>query len=295
MSIEYIPAKTIVSRNKSEAWFGADYNMNIYRGCCHGCIYCDSRSDCYHVDNFDKVRAKEDALRIIRDELRRKVKKGVIATGSMSDPYNPFEKELKLTGNALELINAYGFGVAIATKSPLVTRDIEVLKDIKRHSPVIVKMTITTFDDKLSKIIEPNVAPSSERFEALKKLSENGIYCGILLMPVLPFINDTNENVIEIVKMAKENNVKFIYPAFGVTLRNNQREYYYQKLDKHFPKLRIKYEKRYGNRYTCASPKAKELYYLLEKECVEAGILNRMKSIIYDYKRPYQHTQLSFF
>lgn len=295
MTIEYIPAKTIISKNKSGAWFGTDYNMNIYKGCSHGCIYCDSRSDCYHVDNFDQVRAKKDALRIIRDELKKKVKKGVIGTGSMSDPYNPFEKNLKLTGNSLELINAYNFGVAIATKSPLITRDIEVLKDIARHSPVLVKMTITTFDDELSKIIEPNVAVSSKRFEALKELADNGIYCGIIMMPILPFINDTKQNVIEIVRKAKASNVKFIYPAFGVTLRNNQRDYYYEKLDKHFPNLKEKYIKRYGYKYSCGSPKAKELYSVLAEQCTNMGMLHNMKNIINDYKRPYQHTQLSFF
>lgn len=149
--IEYIPAKTIVTKTKSPEWFGMDYNMNIYKGCCHGCIYCDSRSECYHVENFDKVRAKENALQIIRDDLRRKVKKGVIGTGAMSDPYNPFEEKLCLTRHALELVDAYEFGIAIATKSPLITRDADILSGIKEHSPVLCKITITTADDELSK------------------------------------------------------------------------------------------------------------------------------------------------
>jgi DNA repair photolyase len=159
--MEYISAKTIVTSTKNSAWFGVEYNMNIYKGCCHGCIYCDSRSDCYRLDDFDRVRTKENALSIIRDELRRKSKTGVVGTGAMSDPYNPFEEELQLTRHSLELINAYKFGVAIATKSPLVTRDIDILRNIKEHSPTLVKITITTVNDELCKKIEPNVAVSS--------------------------------------------------------------------------------------------------------------------------------------
>ncbi|MDR0472880.1 MAG: radical SAM protein, partial [Treponema sp.] len=174
MNIEYIPAKTIVSKTKNHSWFGADYNMNIYRGCSHGCIYCDSRSLCYRIENFDAIKAKQDALRIIRDNLLKKRKPGIVATGSMSDPYNPLEKELKLTRNALELLNAYRFGAAVATKSNLVVRDTAVFKDIQAHSPVIIKISITTSDDSMSKIIEPNAPVSSERFEAVKELTDNG-------------------------------------------------------------------------------------------------------------------------
>lgn len=240
--MDYIPAKTIVCTNKGTAWFGTQYNMNIYKGCCHGCIYCDSRSDCYHVEDFDRVRAKENALAIIRDDLRRKVRTGVIATGAMSDPYNPFEKELELTRHALELINAYEFGVAIDTKSTLVTRDIDILTEIKSHSPVLVKMSITTADDVLCKKIERHVAVTSERFQAIKQLSDNGIYCGVLLMPVLPFINDTKENILGIVRLAKENGAKFVYPDFGVTLRSNQQIYFYERLDELFPGMSEKYK-----------------------------------------------------
>ena len=185
--MEYVPAKTIVTRTKSTAWFGIDYNMNIYRGCCHGCIYCDSRSACYQIDHFDTVRAKEDALRIIRDDLRRKVKTGVVGTGAMSDPYNPFEKKEELTKHALQLVDAFGFGAAIATKSDLILRDIDILSDIKEHSPVLCKITITAAGDGLASKLEPGVCPSSARFEAVKMLSEAGIFTGILLMPVLPF------------------------------------------------------------------------------------------------------------
>ena len=228
--MEYIKAKTIVTKTKDTSWFGIDYNMNIYRGCCHGFIYCDIRSDCYRIDNFDTVRMKEDALKIIRDDLRRKARKGVVGTSAMSDPYNPFEKDLLLTRHALELIHAFRFGAAIATKSDLITRDIDVLRDIQKKSPVLCKITITTADDQLCKYIDPHVTPSSKRFAALNRLSQNGIYAGILLMSILPFINDTEQNILKIVKDAKENGARFIYPAFGVTLRSNQREYFYSKL-----------------------------------------------------------------
>jgi len=294
MEIPQIPAKTIVTKTKSTAWFGCDYNMNIYRGCCHGCIYCDSRSDCYRNTDFDTVKAKENALQIIRDNLRRKVKKGVISTGSMSDPYNPFEKELKLTRNSLELINAFKFGVSIATKSPLVTRDIDILKDIKEHSPVLVKITITTADDKLCKIIEPHVASSSERFDALRKLADEGIFCGILMMPILPYINDTEENILGIVRKAKEAGCRFVYPAFGVTMRDSQREYYYSKLKEFRPELVDVYKKRFGTYYQCSSPNARKLWTVFKKECEKLGMLYNMKDIVSYYKMGYKNSQLSF-
>jgi len=293
--MEYIPAKTIVTKNKSGAWFGTDYNMNIYRGCSHGCIYCDSRSDCYRIEGFDQVRAKADALRIIRDDLQRKVKTGVIGTGAMSDPYNPFEEELKLTRHALELINAFGFGVAIATKSPLVTRDIDILQDIKKQSPVIVKLSVSTADDSLCRQIEPRVAPASRRFAAIRALSALGIYCGVILMPTLPFLTDTTDNILEIVRLAHENGAKFVYPAFGMTLRDGQREYFYQKLDESFPGLKERYIKRYGSRYECSSPKARELYTTFEQTCRELGLRYKMQSIAQDYKRGYEIDQLSWF
>ncbi|MEW9124768.1 MAG: radical SAM protein [Thermotaleaceae bacterium] len=293
--MEYISAKTIVTKTKNTQWFGTDYNMNIYKGCSHGCIYCDSRSECYGIYDFDRVRAKENALQIIRDELRKKVKTGVIGTGAMSDPYNPFEKKMLLTRHALELVNAFEFGVAIATKSDLITRDVDVLTDIKRHSPLIVKMTVTTWEDKLCKIIEPNVALTKERFAALKCLSDKEIFSGILLMPVLPFIEDSQDNVLKIVRLARENGARFIYPAFGVTLRQNQRVHYYQKLDEHFPGIKDKYIKKYGSSYRCASPRARELWSLFQSECDRLGLLYKMQDIIKAYKMGYKDRQLSFF
>ncbi len=296
--IDYIPAKTIVSGYAPNSnWFGINYNMNIYKGCCHGCIYCDSRSECYHVDDFDRVRAKTNALEIIRNDLRRKMKPGVVGTGAMSDPYNPFENELQLTRHALELIDAYGFGAAIATKSDLILRDIDILKSIKEHSPVLCKLTITTCDDALCQKIEPNVAVSSRRFEVLRELCCAGIFAGILLMPVLPYLEDSEENVMEIVRLAGESGARFIYPAFGMTLRQNQREWYYGKLDELFPEqnLRQKYQQHYGDYYECRSSQAKKLWNVFTAECDRLGILYKMQDIIAGYKQGYAPAQLSFF
>jgi DNA repair photolyase len=295
LCMDYVPAKSIVNKVKGGDWFGIDYNMNIYRGCSHGCIYCDSRSRCYQIENFDKIRAKQDALRLIRDDLAKKRKSGVVATGAMSDPYNPLEKEHKLTRNALELLNAYRFGAAIATKSDLVCRDIDILKDIQAHSPVIVKITITTGSDALSKTIEPNVALSGRRFAAIKTLSDNGVYAGILMMPLLPFISDTEENIVSIVRKAKECGAKFVYPLMGTTLRTGNREYFYEKLDTHFPSVKEKYERQYGESYNCKSPNAKNLWNVFAGECRQSGILYEMKDIMADYKKRYKHGQLELF
>lgn len=293
--MQTIPCKTILQKNKTSDWFGNDYNMNLYRGCCHSCIYCDSRSDCYHIDDFDTVRAKENCIEILRDELRRKVRTGVIGTGAMSDPYNPFEKDERLTEKALMLIDAYNFGVTVITKSALITRDIDLYKQISEHSPVLCKMTVTTCDDDLCRKIEPNVSVSSERFDALAKMSSAGLKTGITLMPVLPFIEDSEENVLGIVRKAHECGVKYIYPAFGMTLRMNQREHYYRELDKLFPGLSDKYRRYYGERYECVSPNAKKLWNVFSIECDRLGIFYNMKDIISSYKQGYGDMQLSFF
>lgn len=295
--MEYIPAKTIVTKTKTDAWFGIDYNMNIYKGCCHGCIYCDSRSDCYRIDHFDTVRAKENALQIIRDDLRRKVRTGVVGTGSMSDPYNPFEKELLLTRHALELADAFGFGVGIATKSDLIIRDKDILCEIREHSPVICKVTVTTADDYLASVIEPHVCNSTARLNAVSRLRDAGIFTGILMMPVLPFVEDTEENVLTVVRKAHEAGANFIYAAFGMTLRENQRIWYYDKLNKIFPQQDYvsKYQKKFRNYYECRSPKASKLWNIFQKECEKFGILYDMKSIIRAYKKGYEYSQLSLF
>jgi DNA repair photolyase len=298
-SMEYITAKNIVSKySDNNLWFGINYNMNIYKGCCHGCIYCDSRSSCYNIEDFEKVRAKNDAINIIRRELRGKKRKGVVGTGSMSDPYNQYDKELKLTRKALKEINALNFGVSITTKSSLVLRDIDILKKIQEHSPVIVEITITTFDDELCKKIEPNVCISSERFNAIDTLSKNGIYVGILLMPILPFINDTAQNIENIVKKAYECGAKFIYCiGIGVTLRSNQRQYYYEKLGEIFDDKDLikKYVETYGNNYECRSKWSNSLWKVFVSACEKYGIYYEMNDIIDGYKSYYKEEQLSWF
>lgn len=293
--MQYIPAKTIVSRNQHPEWFGQDYNMNIYRGCNHGCIYCDSRSRCYQIENFQQVRAKENALTLIENELRSKTKKGVIGTGSMSDPYNPFEKEYRLTQGALERMARYGFGVAIATKSDLVVRDIDVLQSIQQYAPVLVKLTITTPHDEISRKIEPAVAPSSQRFEALAELSAAGIPCGILLMPLLPWITDGEEDLRPLLQKVKESGGSFAYPSLGLTMREGQREYFYSGLDKEYPGLRERYHARYGTQYQCNVPNAKRLWQVLQQECKRLDLLYRMKDIIEFYKKNHETQQLSLF
>lgn len=289
-----IPAKTIVTRTKNTQWFGYEYNMNLYRGCTHGCIYCDSRCSCYRVEDFDTVAVKQDALRIVRDDLQRKARRGVIGAGAMSDPYNPYEKDLCVTRNALELINAYGFGVGIATKSTLVTRDADILQDIRAHSPVVVKITVTTCDDSLAAKIEPGAPPPSQRLDAVRALADKGICTGILMMPVLPFIEDTRENILEIVNRAQQAGARFVYPGFGVTLRDNQRDWYYRKLDGLFPGLREKYERKYGTRIHCAPGKVRALADSFADACAEKGMLYQMRDIIACYRLGYEDMQLSF-
>jgi DNA repair photolyase len=293
--MEYISAKNIVSGYaENHHWFGANYNMNIYRGCCHGCIYCDSRSECYGIDDFDTVRAKADALSIIERNLKSKRRKGVVGMGGMSDPYNPNEYDSKLNRGALKLIDRYGFGAMIATKSDLVMRDIDVLQSIATLSPVLVKLTITTSDDKLSRIVEPHVCVSSRRFAAIKKLNDAGIYAGVLMMPILPFIEDNEHNILGIVHAAKQSGAQFIYGAFGMTLRTNQREYYYDKLDVHFPGLKGKYIKTYGDMYSCGSPKHRKLKRVFEAECRKLNIRTQMADIIDGYKKKYEVEQMCF-
>lgn len=295
--MEYIPAKHLLHRSRSTEWFGTDHTMNIYRGCCHGCLYCDSRSDCYQIGEFDRVRAKADALRILRDDLARKVRPAFIGMGAMSDPYNPFEGELRLTRHALELIDAYGCGVAAATKSDLIARDIDILSSIQSHSPVICKLTVTTTDDALAAKLEPNAPPPSRRLAALKELSGAELFTGVLLMPVLPFLEDSDGGVLAVVEGAASAGARFIYPAFGVTMRQGQREYFLDGLERAFPGqgLKERYLRQYGGRYQCASPRARALWGVFTQACRERGILYDMKSIIRAATLGYGDRQLTFF
>lgn len=295
--MEYVPAKHLLHRSRSTEWFGTDHTMNIYRGCCHGCLYCDSRSDCYQIGEFDKVRAKADALRILRDDLARKVRPAFISMGAMSDPYNPFEKELELTRHSLELIDAYDCGVAIATKSDLIVRDVDILSSIQSHSPVICKLTVTTADNALAAKIEPHAPPPSRRLAALEKLSGAGLFAGVLLMPVLPFLEDSDQGVLAVVEGAAQAGARFIYPAFGVTMRQGQREYFLDGLERAFPGqgLKERYLRQYGDRYQCASPRAKALWGVFTGACRERGILYDMRSIIRAATLDYGDRQLTFF
>jgi DNA repair photolyase len=277
--MELVEAKSIIMTNKksSTSYLAAEYIMNIYRGCSHGCVYCFARGEFYRVPEFDRVRAKKDALRIIRDDLARKVQRGVITTGGMSDPYNPCEEEHLLTRNALELINAFSFGICILTKSALVTRDIDVLLDIKAHSPVCVNFTVTCSDDSLCKLIEPNVSTTSERFAAIKTLNDRGIITGVLMDPLLPFINDTEENVRGIVRQASEAGAKYLYANMGVTMEGIQREHFYKVIEPLFPGTAAKYAKRFGNNYMCWSPKGHKLWEACKDECEKRGLVYDMK------------------
>ena len=218
--------------DQGKRWFGIDYHMNLYRGCSYGCIYCDSRSDTYHIKNFDVIRSKVDVLKILEEELSTKSYKGVVSFGTLSDPYNEQEEKYKITRGALELIKKYGFGVSIDTKSDLILRDIELLQEIQKNNSVIIKISITTADDKLAKFLEPNVISSSKRFEVLKTLRKNDIYAGVLMTPVLPFVTDNEDNIRKIVKKASDSNANFIYTKMGMTLRSNVHDYYYKNIDK---------------------------------------------------------------
>ena len=295
--METIPAKHLLHRSRDTQWFGTDHTMNIYRGCCHGCLYCDSRSDCYQIGEFDRVRAKADALRILRDDLARKVRPAFICTGAMSDPYNPFERELELTRYALELIDAYSCGVAVATKSDLIVRDIDILASIHTHSPVICKLTVPTADDALAAKLEPNAPPPSRRLAALGELSGAGLFAGVLLMPVLPFLEDSEENVLSVVEGAARAGAKFVYPALGVTMRQGQREYFLDALERAFPGqgLKERYLRQFGDRYQCVSPRVKTLWKAFAAACRERGVLYDMKSIIRAATLAGRDRQLTFF
>ena len=289
--IRTIQAKTILSSLKhgADTLFGLRYNMNLYRGCQHGCIYCDSRSSCYQLGDLSDIRIKENALQLLEKELRSKRERGTIGFGAMNDPYMPVEKNEELTRRALQLALRYRFPVHIITKSNLVVRDIDILKEISKIYAAI-SLTITTTDDRLSKLIEPSAPVSSLRFEAIKALSEAGIYCGITLMPVLPFITDEEENILNIVYRAKEAGAQYILATPGMTLREGQREYYYEKLDKHFPGLKEKYIQTYGNIYGCSIPNADTLMTKIKTVCQAIDMPLNMK-----FYKPVKPEQMKLF
>jgi len=272
---EQMTAKRILYRKKDSSWFGSDYNVNLYQGCPHGCIYCDSRSECYGVEHFSQVRAKRDALDLLQKQLASCRKGGMVATGSMSDPYNPLEEKQRLTRGMLTLLLRYSFGVSIATKSSLVERDIDLLEQINRDSKAVVQMTLTTLDDDLCRIIEPNVCPTSRRFEVLCELRERGIPTVVWLTPLLPFINDTEENVRGILELAHRAGCKGVMAfGMGLTLRDGSREYFYEALDRHLPGVKERYIKRYVNNYELPSPDTARLLAMFHEECARYGMMS---------------------
>lgn len=259
MAVKAIKAKQLLShRTEPDPWFGCKYTMNIYRGCQHQCIYCDSRSECYQIQNFKDVLYKKNAIAKLKKELSSKQKKGTICFGSMNDPYMPVERRLKLVQKSLSVIKEYEFPVHIMTKSDLVLRDKKIIRDISRNYAAI-SFTITTIDDDLAKRIEPGAPSSAKRFEAIAELARMGIYTGITMMPILPFVNDTWQNIRGIVEKASDVGAKYIIPCFGVTLRDRQRLYFYKKLDKLFPNVKSKYVKQFNDSYECFSPIRKTL------------------------------------
>ncbi len=278
--METVQAKQLLSPLKpSDEFFHSDYNLNLYRGCSHGCVYCDSRSVCYQLDRFEQVRVKENALPMLREELQRKRKAGLVSTGAMSDPYNTFEKETLVTRGALLLLRQFGFGAGFTTKSDLAARDADVLADIQRFAPVRACLSITCMDDALCRKLEPYAAVTTQRFQALAALSGAGIFAGVWLNPVLPFLTDSERNILGIVRRTKECGGQFIVCHFGMTLRTGNREYFYQALDRDFPGVKAKYAKAFGLDYMCPSPRAGELKAAFVNECDRLKIPYRFPDI----------------
>jgi len=274
--IEEIRSKTILNHVKQpDTYFGLKYNMNLYRGCQHQCIYCDSRSECYRLGDFTQIHVKVNAIELLADALPRKRMRGTIGFGSMNDTYMPVEKKYRMTRQALEVIADNNFPIHIITKSDLVTRDIEIIKEISNVFAAI-SFTITTADDALSRVVEPGAPPSSARFAAMKAIADAGINTGITMMPILPFIEDTEENITSLVEMAHEAGASYILPAFGMTLRTGSRDYYYDKLDILFPDLKQKYISQFGGRYECSSPHWRKLDDVFQKMVYKYKIATRM-------------------
>lgn len=274
------------------------YGMNIYRGCSHGCIYCDSRSKCYNFTHpFEDIEVKQNAPELLDKALRSKRKRCMIGTGSMSDPYMHCEEKLRLTRRCLEVILRYGFGATVITKSDRIMQDMNLLDAINQESKCVVQMTLTTYDDQLCSILEPNVCNTKRRIEVLQEMNARGIPTVVWLSPILPFINDTKENIAAIFDACIEANVKgIICFGMGLTLREGDREYFYAALDKHFPGLKQKYIMNYGNAYQLQSPNGKELMALFNETCRKNHIIctpDQCFSYISEFPEKYE--QMSFF
>lgn len=267
--MHFVDAKGILSKS------GNHYGMNAYRGCTHGCIYCDSRSTCYHFTHaFEDVEVKQNAPQLLEAALRTKRKQCMIGTGSMSDPYMHCERELRITRRCLEVIHKYGFGATLITKSDRILDDIDLLSEINEASRCVVQMTLTTFDDEQALVVEPHVAPTSRRIEVLEEMHRRGIETVVWMTPILPFINDTPDNIAQIVDACARVGVSgIICFDIGLTLREGDREYYYAALDRHFPGLKDVYVRRYGLNYLLPSPRRAELMALFEDRCKAYGML----------------------
>lgn len=284
---------------KVKGILSAQNGINIYRGCTHGCIYCDSRSSCYQMKHaFEDIEVKINAPELLEDALRRKRKKCMIGTGAMCDPYIHLEEKLCYTRKCIEIIDAYGFGLAIQTKSARILRDLDLLKKINEKTKCVVQMTLTTFDEDLCRIIEPNVSTTRERFEVLKIMHDNGIPTVVWLSPILPFVNDTAENIRGILNYCVEAKVHGILCfGMGLTLREGNREYFYKKLDEHFPGMKDRYAKTYKYAYEIPSPHNDKLMNIVKMTCSSNNILYNTREC-FDYLHKFQdkniYDQLTF-
>lgn len=274
---------------KAKGILSPQNGMNLYRGCLHGCIYCDSRSKCYHMEHaFEDIEVKENAIELLEHALKHKRKKCMIGTGSMTDPYIPLELELENVRKALQLIYQYGFGFTAITKSNRILRDIDLLQKINEKTKCVVQMTLTTYDEDLCRKIEPNVSTTRERFQVLKQLRDAGIPTVVWLTPILPFINDTKENISGILDLCIEAKVYgIICFGMGLTLREGNREYFYDQLDRLFPGLKAKYMQMYGNQYIIGSPENDRLMKLFHQKCFKNGILHNNEQI-FQYLHTFQ-------
>lgn len=284
---------------RAKAILSAQNGMNIYRGCQHGCIYCDARSTCYQMDHaFEDIAVKMNAPQLLEQALLHKRKRCMIGTGSMSDPYIPLEKELGLTRKCLELILQYGYGFAIQTKSDLILRDLDLLRQINRNTKCVVQMTMTTYDEELCKILEPGVCTTKRRFEVLDILRQEGIPTICWMTPILPFINDTRENIEGLLDYCIRAKVYGILEfGIGLTLRDGDRQYFYAQLDRHFPGMKERYQRAYGNQYELPSKEQEALLQLIRHTCAQNGIVNgaeNLFSYIHTFEDKAAGEQLSF-
>lgn len=274
--------------------------MNLYRGCTHGCIYCDSRSKCYHIEHdFEDIEIKENGIELLEYALKHKRKKCMLGTGAMTDPYIPLESKIGNVRKALSLAHQYGYGFTLITKSNRVLQDLDLIKAINEKTKFVVQMTLTTYDEDLCKKIEPNVCTTMERFEALKQLRDAGIPTVVWLCPILPFINDTEENITGILDYCIEAKVfGIICFGMGLTLREGNREYFYRQLDLNFPHMKEKYIQTYKNQYEINSPNSSALMKLFHQKCSQHGIMHDNKKIfeyLHTFEEKQSNKQLSFF